>query len=289
MSTIYTYVKDNDFSLQMTFFPAVSECDKHCTLLYLHGGALIYGARDDLPILYREMFLTAGYSILTIDYPLAPEAPLPIIVENLISGIDWFNTHAKNTLKLQSSDYVLFGRSAGAYLSFVLAKQLLPISPKGIISFYGYSSLLETSFTNPSSYYNQFPKVTSSSLSHLIKTTRQANASIQDRFPIYLRARQMGSWLSLLLSDRSLLNDYSLNEVELKKLPPVFLTASSADQDVPYSVSQQLSQIIPKVQFHPVLGLPHDFDADTTNPAGKRVYQAAINWLDQLQVVNNRA
>lgn len=283
MPTIYTYTKDNDFSLQMTFFPAIPEYDKHCTLLYLHGGALIYGERDDLPIPYREMFLAAGYSILTIDYPLAPEDPLPIIVETLISGIDWFNTHAKNTLKLQSSDYVLFGRSAGAYLSFLLSKQSLPISPKGIISFYGYSSLLETSFTNPSSYYNQFPKVTSSSLSHLIKTTPLANASIQDRFSIYLRARQTGSWLSLLLSDRSLLNDYSLSELKLKKLPPVFLTASSADQDVPYSVSQQLSHIIPNVKFHPVLGLPHDFDSDTTNPVGKRVYQAAINWLDQLQ------
>lgn len=282
MSTIYTYSKDSKFTLQMTFFPTTSECNKHCTLLYLHGGALIYGERDDLPTLYREMLLNAGYSILTIDYPLAPEDSLPIIVQTLIDGIDWFKTHAKNTLNLHSSDYVLFGRSAGAYLSFLLSKQSLPLYPKGIISFYGYASLAESSFTNPSSHYNQFPKVTNSSLSHLIKTTRLAHASVQDRFPIYLRARQTGSWLSLLLSDKTLMNDYSLNETELKQLPPVFLTASSADQDVPYSVSQNLSQVIPKVQFHPVLGLPHDFDSDTNDPTGKRVYHAVIKWLDQL-------
>lgn len=280
--TIHTYVQDNDFSLQMTFFPANSESDKQCTLLYLHGGALIYGARDDLPLLYREQFLNAGYSLLTIDYLLAPEDSLPTILDNLIKGIEWFSDHARDTLDLKSSDYVLFGRSAGAYLCFLLMKQHLPIYPKGLISFYGYSSLLENSFTNPSSYYNKFPKVTNSSLPKVSKTNRLTYASIQERFPIYLRARQTGSWISLLLPDKNLLTDYSLTEIDLQKLPSVFLTASSEDQDVPYGVSQQLSQIIPNVQFQPVLGLPHDFDSDITNPTGKRIYQAAISWLNNL-------
>lgn len=49
------------------------------TIIYLHGGGLIWGSRFDLPEEYIQLFLSAGYHFLTLDYPLAPEVELPEI------------------------------------------------------------------------------------------------------------------------------------------------------------------------------------------------------------------
>ena len=165
--TTFTYFDYCDIPLQATFYSAAKN-QKNTTIIYIHGGGLIYGERDDLPNMYKKMFLDAGYDLLTIDYPLAPETQLPDILECLFRAIEWFVEHALATLALKSSDYVLFGRSAGAYLAFLLtAKKILPPPPRGLISFYGYYSLEEPSFSRASDYYNQFPTVPESYVKQL--------------------------------------------------------------------------------------------------------------------------
>ncbi|MBM4761330.1 hypothetical protein [Bacillus sp. B15-48] len=100
-------------------------------------------------------------------------------------------------------------------------------------------------------------------------------------FACYIR--KTGKWIDALLSDKSARKFYSLSKDDLLALPPVFLTASSKDQDVPYLVSQQAAQIIPNSVFHPVLGMTHDFDSDTTNVIGKQIYQRVLQWLDRIR------
>ena len=43
-------------------------------ILYFHGGGLLYGSREDLPMLHISRLTQAGYEILAFDYPLAPAA-----------------------------------------------------------------------------------------------------------------------------------------------------------------------------------------------------------------------
>ena len=54
--------------------------DKHIAVFYLHGGGLLYGERDDLPLPYIELLTKAGYTVIAADYPLAPESALPDIM-----------------------------------------------------------------------------------------------------------------------------------------------------------------------------------------------------------------
>ena len=278
--SIHTYYTYNDTPLQASFYPAQNK-PGDLTVIYIHGGGLVYGHRDDLPAVYRETFTNAGYNLLTIDYPLAPETKLPEMFRCLTLAVEWFLKNAATTLQLPANDYVLFGRSAGAYLAFLLAKDGLSQGPVGLISFYGYYALTEPSFSRPSAHYNQFPKAPPSYLKQTSGGQPLAAGPIETRFPLYLYGRQTGTWLSLFLEEPMDVQRYSLSQTDLSALPPVFLTASAADQDVPYLVSHAASQSIPKAVFHPVLGLPHDFDSDLTNNAGKRIYQSVIQWLER--------
>lgn len=277
-----TYFVYEGLPLQATFYPASAVPPKPLTLLYLHGGGLVFGDRNDLPDTYKKMLSDAGYSLLTIDYPLAPEAQLPEITRCLQQALIWFSEEGKNLFNLGSKDYVLFGRSAGAYLAFLLAARSADPHLKGLASFYGYYSLDESSFHQPSTYYNTFPKVPAAYLKQLIQKQPLAVGAVTERFPLYLHARQTGKWVPQFLKDKSKIAAFNLTVAELQSLPPVFLTASTADQDVPYKFTQQAAQLIPQTVLHPVLGMPHDFDADLTKPAGRRTYQQFIHWLDGL-------
>ena len=277
-----TYFVYEGLPLQATFYPAATELPKPLTLLYLHGGGLVFGDRNDLPDKYKKMLSDAGYALLAIDYPLAPEAQLPQIILCLQQALVWFREEGKKLFNLGSADYVLFGRSAGAYLAFLLAARSTDPYLKGLASFYGYYSLDESSFHIPSTYYNTFPKVPVAYLKQLIQKQPLAVGAVTERFPLYLHARQTGKWVPLFLEDKSKIAAFSLTSAELQSLPPTFLTASTADKDVPYRFTQQAAQLIPVAALHPVLGMPHDFDADLKNPLGRRTYEQLIRWLDGL-------
>lgn len=277
-----TYFVYEGLPLQATFYPAATESHKPLTLLYLHGGGLVFGDRNDLPDMYKKMLSDAGYALLAIDYPLAPEAQLPEMMLCLQKALVWFREEGKKLFNLGAADYVLFGRSAGAYLAFQLAARSNEPHLKGLASFYGYYSLDEPSFHQPSTYYNTFPKVPVAYLKQLLQKQPLAVGAVTERFPLYLHARQTGKWVPLFLEDKSKIASFNLTAAELQSLPPTFLTASTADQDVPYQFTQQAAQLIPNTVLHPVLGMPHDFDADLSKPAGRRTYQQFIHWLDSL-------
>jgi len=65
-------------------------------------------------------------------------------------------------------------------------------------------------------------------------------------------------------------------------LPPVFLTASLNDTDIPFSVSQYMSIHIQNATFEPICGNDHDFDRDVSTGIGLDIYKKAINWLSHL-------
>ena len=54
-------------------------------ILYFHGGGLLYGDREDLPELHKELFTSAGYVIISFDYPLAPAVKIDDILSDAVS------------------------------------------------------------------------------------------------------------------------------------------------------------------------------------------------------------
>lgn len=252
-------------------------------LLYFHGGGLLYGARTDLPAPYREAITGRGYHLICLDYLLAPESDLSQIHASVDRGLAWFLELRER--ELDSCPFVLFGRSAGAYLALCLAHRLSKQGgpqPAALWAFYGYHTLLHPFFSGPSAHYRTLPLIPASMVPDRRNAPPLSAAPMEERFFLYVHARQQGKWLDLLAPDPGQRTRFSIPEEELTALPPAFLTASTSDQDVPFSCSKKMSLLIPQNHFLPVFGLEHDYDRNPDRPESRRLYQAALDWTDAL-------
>ena len=251
-------------------------------ILYFHGGGLLYGTRQDLPPEYIRAITGRGYHLICADYLLAPESSLGDIHRSVDRVLDWFLDRCPDCLGA-ALPYVLFGRSAGGYLALTLAHRariggLRP--PCALWCFYGYHTLLHPLFLHPSPYYRRLPQLPADLRPGPSARAPLSQAPIEQRFYLYASARREGTWPQLLARDPQELDRFCVPQDALGRLPPAFLTASTADNDVPFSFSKLLSQQIPGSQLLPVFGLEHDYDRDPARPESKALYEAAINWLD---------
>ena len=276
--TEFHYIDKNQYNIGATLFPTLKKNETKPLIIYLHGGGLIYGSRFDLPKSSLSKITNEGYDILALDYPLMPESSFKNLVDSLSEGINWGIKQFTN----KERGFILFGRSAGAYLSLLLSSHYLVSKPKAIISFYGYYNLLDSELSKPSSYYNTYPTLDEQTIQPLINIEVLFNAPIEQRFPLYLAYRQQGSWISRLSSSFTTITDISLTEKEIQTLPPLFIAASKDDNDIPFSQSYELDQLAKESVFYTVHDLPHDFDRFTENPQTQTVYANLINWLNQL-------
>lgn len=279
----YTYQSTHNIDLHMTLHRANAN-RKHVTILYFHGGGLLYGERDDLPQVYIDQFLKAGYDLLTCDYPLAPAVSLDVILQSTFEICMYYINNHQDVFNLEDQRVILFGRSAGAYLALkttdMLQKQA-NITPLAIISLYGYPGFEADEFNQPSPYYLQYPKVPEQFIKVLESRHPITNGPIQERFNLYLKARQEGQWLHYLQPDLPI-HTYTVSDDALKQLPPTILAASTGDPDVPYRLSKQMSRNIPKATCLTVYGDTHDFDRNTMDVTGATIYQQILTWLDTI-------
>lgn len=274
----YTF---NNLQLKCTFYKSNKNTTDH-TILYFHGGGLIYGSRIDLPELYIEMFLDAGYHFLTIDYPLAPESSLADILLCSTKAIEWFLKNYQE-FSLNDNKYTLFGRSAGAYLCMQLAPKNFSVSPSHIISFYGYDSFDYQEFHNPSAYYLKFSKLNKQIIDRMIQPQPLTNGPKEIRFGLYLYARQTGKWLDFLQISPENIKKYQLTNNDIYNLPPTFIAHSLEDNDVPYYIAKKLAKEIPNVELYTVAKGEHDFDRDSSKKENQEIYCKLLNWLETIK------
>lgn len=277
----YTYFHLKELPLKASFYRCQST-PLNKTVVYFHGGGLIYGSRDDISEDIIQSFLNAGYHFLTFDYPLAPESELKVILSSVKEAVRWFNKESTQSLSIDSSDYILFGRSAGAYLCFQIAGDPSLKAPNGIIDFYGYHSLQYKAFQEPSAYYSNYPTLTKKVVNKIIQSHPVSSGSLQSRFALYLYARQTGKWMELLNVCASDISQYELSEKTLRALPPTFIAHSTKDNDVPFCIAQKLNKEIPDTYIHPVNHSEHVFDKNSQSELSEKVYSYLFDWLKQI-------
>ena len=278
--TTYTFELAHT-SISVDFHPAAGR--GKAAILYFHGGGLLYGRRDDLDPAYIRAITEQGYHLFCFDYLLAPESPLAQIHASVDLALRWFLSRREELTG--RCPYLLFGRSAGAYLALCLAHRLTRYvgeRPAALWAFYGYHSLLHPFFSAPSSHYRGLPEISPNVLPDLRGAAPISSAPIEERFFLYVYARQQGKWPELLTQDPAEWTSFSIPEEDLGRLPPAFLTASTGDQDVPFSFSRKLSAQIPQSCLLRVFGLEHDYDRDSSLPESRALYQAALAWTDEL-------
>ncbi|MBP2634556.1 MAG: hypothetical protein H6Q72_463 [Firmicutes bacterium] len=255
---------------------------KNVTIIYFHGGGLLYGVRDDLPELYIKKFLHSGYDFLALDYPLAPESNLDQILKSASDILTFYLKNTDSVFTLKNTKYVLLGRSAGAYLSFMLCDMLIKnkaLLPMAIISLYGYTKLNEIQFITPSKHYNKLASVPDESIEKIIADSPVTYGPMDSRFSLYIKARQEGTWIKYLCGPKDPAT-YSLADETLRSFPPTFLAAATLDPDVPYGMSKSLLKLIPNSHLLTIYRDVHDFDRDLNDESGRLAYEEIIKWLE---------
>ena len=246
-------------------------------LIYLHGGGLLYGSRNDLPSRHLELLTNAGYQVICLDYPLAPDYQIEEIVNHVCSSITWCVSNIVN-YGHAPLPYVLWGRSAGAYLCLIAASHgNLSPSPSAILSYYGYGFLCNDWFCTPNHHYKQFPTVSESCLSR-----NSGNFDIQSHFERYVYARQSGTWKNIIYTgrDKDFYLRYSLRSCT--ELPcALFAAHATGDPDVPFAEFQALCE-----RYHPYRFIEsstiHDFDRLDTYPFESTLGAKTIEFLDNI-------
>lgn len=91
-------------------------------IVYVHGGGWIAG-RKELYTRYLTFLAEAGYLVINVEYPLAPENPHPGILRSLFRALDWIEANRKEV-----TGFHVMGDSAGGNLAMMLG--LLSANPE---------------------------------------------------------------------------------------------------------------------------------------------------------------
>ncbi len=254
--------------------------DRHAVIFYLHGGGLIFGVRNDLPECYRMAMMEQGYTLVAADYPLAPQAKIGDILDAVLK------TYQALGDVLPEGRTFPCGRSAGAYLALMLASQLGKdgIHCPGVIDFYGYCDLtgqMHAALFQPSLFYRRSYALVSPRVAQMISGAELLpEAPIEERFGLYVYARQTGNWGSLLGITASNAEAFSLDLAAQESLPPLFIAASRDDHDVPFQNAVDLAGHAASATTFFIDAGGHDFDRNLSRPEGTAAWTACLDWAD---------
>lgn len=91
------------------------------TIIYAHGGGWVLGELGAHELLYRRLVAATGWSLVSIDYRLAPEHPFPAALDDCVEAVEWLHSAAALEHGLGPSRVVLAGDSAGGTLAAAVA------------------------------------------------------------------------------------------------------------------------------------------------------------------------
>jgi len=89
------------------------------TVVWIHGGAWISGSKSDVAP-YLRILAAQGYTVVGLDYSVAPEKRYPIALRQLDRALAFLDAHAER-FGIDPQRFVLAGDSAGAQLAAQLA------------------------------------------------------------------------------------------------------------------------------------------------------------------------
>jgi len=134
-----TYIQYPDIKLNLDFYSAQVSGKRPCVIV-IHGGSWSSGDSKQVPEL-NSYLATAGYNVAAINYRLAPQYRSPLPVEDVKNAMNYLKAHAAK-LNIDTNNFILLGRSAGAQIALVAAYTLKDAGIKGVIDFYGPADMV---------------------------------------------------------------------------------------------------------------------------------------------------
>jgi acetyl esterase/lipase len=132
--TTMDYTVHDSVRLSLRLYPSQLPGLRPC-LLVVHGGGWHQSDYGELPDV-SSYFARAGYQVVSINYRLAPEFKSPAPQEDVQAAISYLKAHGRE-LNIDTTAFVLMGRSAGGQIVLTAAYSLHDPAIRGVISFYG--------------------------------------------------------------------------------------------------------------------------------------------------------
>ncbi len=259
------------------------------TAVWIHGGALINGGRQNLPRLLKHMLLDAGFAVVSIDYRLAPESKLAAIIKDIEDAFLWIERGGAGLFDGAPSPTVALGSSAGGYLALTAGYRTVP-RPSAIASFWGYGDLIGEWYSTPSPHERHYRTVMPREQA-LRQVSGPPISNAADRNgngrAFYQHCRQHGIWPEQVSGwdPRKEAGEFEpympLLNVD-PDYPPTFLAHGTSDTDVPYEqaslMAEQFRRYGVPFELMRVDGAEHGL-AGPDAGALPRAYAAAISFL----------
>lgn len=232
--------------------------------VHIHGGALIGGDRLGLPAFEIAQLREAGFSVVSIDYRLAPETKIEAIMTDVRDALDWVRGEGAATFGWDPERMGVFGGSAGGYLTLMTGT--FAKKPKALVSLYGYGDILGDWYTKPDPFYCAFERVTREDAMSKISAHERTHGGCGN---FYLYTRQTGTWPAMVSGwdqelERDRLLAYCPAELAEADYPPTLMFHGTADTDVPCDQSRQMLSVLQakgvEAQLVLLEGWPHAFD-----------------------------
>ena len=227
-----TYLRSSTYEDKLDVYVPSAD-GQHPTLVYMHGGGWVSRSKEERA-LYVFPFLEKGWTVVNVEYRMAPVWLAPAAVEDCLCALRWVIQHAKD-YKIDTTRIVAMGNSAGGHLA--LTTGVVPASAglerqcpgsedlkvAAILDWYGITDVNELL---------DGPNTKSYALTWLGNQTNREQIAKRVSPLTYVRAG----------------------------LPPIMIIHGDADPIVPYTQSIRLNKALDDA------GVPHEF---MTIPGGK--------------------
>jgi acetyl esterase/lipase len=255
--------------------------ERRPVIIWIHGGALIFGSRGMLPPDERNEFLKAGYVLVAIDYRLAPETKLTEILKDVDDAYKWVCDKGPTLFHADPQHVAVIGQSAGAYLALMAGIRCRP-TPQAIVSFYGYGNISGDWYSRPSMYFLRRPRVTKEVALAGLSKRALSESPIRPREDFYVYCRQNGLWPTEVAGihprvEPQKLRAFNPEDLVTHAYPPTLLLQGDQDTDVPFEMSLRMDNVLARQgvqhRLYRMVGFDHLFDVfpDGLPPKGNSI------------------
>lgn len=280
------YKQENGLEIEGTLYE--TEAAEAPLLMYIHGGGLVWGTKNDIDQRQVELYTNAGFNVFSIDYRLAPESKLPDIIRDVQNAIEWLVQHGQEHADFDPGKIAVIGSSAGGYLALMTGT--LKTRPQAIISFYGYGDITGDWYLKPSPHFSKMTNVPEVLAQQLIGNEPISASPIEKRYAIYLYCRQQGKWIDYVTGvssegDLTPLHKYCPLRLIDRQFPPTLLLHGDDDEDVPYEESVNMKQALSDAgvmsKLITIEGGKHTFDENMEDSQVIDAFNNVIQFLNE--------
>jgi acetyl esterase/lipase len=284
----YTFKVAGNCKIQADVYRASSDIVRPA-IVWIHSGGLIMGHRGYISPEQVELYVRAGYTLVSIDYRLAPETKLKAIIEDIQDAYKWVCEKGAELFHIDADRIAIIGHSAGGYLALISGFRVA-LQPKALVSFYGFGDITATWQTKPSPFYCQQPLVSEEKACKVVGGSVVSSTPGQhNRNLFYLYCRQQGLWPKAVTghdpdTEPGVFEPFCPIRNVTPEFPPTLLLHGDKDTDVPYEQSVMMAEELACIGIeHELITIPnsgHGFDfAGIKNPVVVEAFQQVLRFL----------